>query len=148
VRIFSGFIRLDSPNRGTRALCHLTFNRNGFRLKTLKHFAAILLLFVFLGLGTGALQYLHELQHAAEDARYNQLAKVAGLPPVHQNHDESNCEFCAQLHIPLMLAGWTPILICLGLFVAFLTLVELPLVAFAVPARIDCRGPPACMSSF
>jgi hypothetical protein len=117
-------------------------------MAAVKRIAAILLLFVFLGLGTGVLQYLHQLQHAAEDARYNALAKAAGLPPVHQNHDESNCEFCAQLHIPLMLAGWTPILICLGLLVAFLTLIDLPLVALAVPARIDCRGPPVCMSSF
>ena len=109
----------------------------------LKRFAAILLLMGFLGLGSGALQYLHDPQHAADDARFDAMAKAAGLPPIQHQHDESNCEFCAQLHIPLMLAGWTPILICLGLFVAFITLLDTPLIATAIPARIDCRGPPS-----
>jgi hypothetical protein len=37
---------------------------------------------------------------------------------------------------------WVPTLICLGLFVAFLTLLDKPLISRPVPVRIDCRGPP------
>ena len=45
------------------------------------------------------------------------VAKAAGLPdaPVPAQHDESNCEVHAQLHIPLMAAAWVPVLILLGL---------------------------------
>jgi hypothetical protein len=103
---------------------------------------AILLLMCFLGLGTGALQYLHELQHAAEDARMDAAAKAAGLPVLPHQHDESNCEFCAQLHLQFVSIGWVPILICLGLLVAFLSLLDSPLIPRLIPVRIDCRGPP------
>ena len=38
--------------------------------------------------------------------------------------------------------GWVPLLICLGLFVAFLTLLTPQLASQRVAIRIDCRGPP------
>ncbi len=108
----------------------------------MQRLAAILLLLCFAGLGSGAMEYLHDLQHAAEDAREDAMLAKGGLPPARHHHDESNCEFCAQLHMPFMSAGWVPLLICLGLFVAFLTLLDTPLIPRAIPARIDCRGPP------
>jgi len=40
----------------------------------LRRFASILLLFAFLGIGTGAIEYLHNLEHQATS----------------QSHDESN----------------------------------------------------------
>ncbi len=106
---------------------------------------SLILLPVFLALGSGAVAYLHERAHQAEDAAQAQANKDAGLPdqePPH--HDESNCDFHAQLHIPLASVAWVPLLILLGLFVAFLTLISHPLVAKRLPARIDCRGPPVC----
>lgn len=109
--------------------------------------AAIIVLLGFLGLGTGGLERLHDLAHDAEDARNDHIARAAGLPVLPHPHDESNCPVHAQLHMPLLTAGWTPPLICLGLLIAFLTLLETPLLAGMTPLRIDCRGPPggACI---
>jgi len=38
----------------------------------------------------------------------------------------------------------TPLLVQLGLFVAFLTLLATPVTRLRLPARIDCRGSPSC----
>ena len=108
----------------------------------MRHAAAILLLACFLGLGTGALEYFHDLQHDAEDARMDAITRAAGMPIVPHHHDESNCDIHAQLHMQFVAMGWVPLLICLGLLVAFLTLLQSPLISRASPARIDCRGPP------
>ena len=108
----------------------------------MKRLAAILLLICFLPLGTGGLLYLHEMQHQREDAQQDAIAKAAGAPITPHHHDESNCQTCAQLHMPMLAAGWTPILICLGLLIAFLTLLDAPLISRPAPSRIDCRGPP------
>jgi len=110
--------------------------------------ASILLLFSVLGIGSGALDFLHELGHQAEDARMDAMAKAAGIPPLKHEHDDSNCDVCAQLHmISLILIGWMPMLIFLGLFIAFLTLLPRRLIPRPLPARIDCRGPPATVFS-
>jgi hypothetical protein len=105
----------------------------------------ILLLLAFGALGTGALEYLHNAEHRREDAREAAAAVAAGRPVKPQPlHDESNCDLHAQLHVPLLAAGWVPLLVCLGLFVAFLTLLAPPLVSQRPLLRLDCRGPPAC----
>jgi hypothetical protein len=99
-------------------------------------------------LGTGALEYVHNLQHAAEDAREDAIAQASSNPGGHQHqHDETNCGVHAQLHTALFMTHWVPLLICLGLFVAFLSLLDAPLIGRLLPARIDCRGPP-CSWSF
>ena len=41
-----------------------------------------------------------------------------------------------------MLTHWAPLVICLGLLVFFLILLDRPLIPRLLPARIDCRGPP------
>jgi hypothetical protein len=104
--------------------------------------ASFLLLFCFLGLGSGVIEYAHNLQHAAEDAIEDAKARAAGLPPESHHHDESNCHVHAQLHLGCLPAGWLPVLIALGLWISFLTLLSEPLIPRAVPVRIDCRGPP------
>jgi hypothetical protein len=111
----------------------------------LRRLASILLLLCFAALGTGTLEYLHNLQHAREDAAEAAVAKAAGLPdtPAPAPHNESNCDVHAQLHVPLMTAAWVPLLVLLGLFVAFLTqLAPVPPVQ-ELPSRLACRGPPA-----
>jgi hypothetical protein len=108
----------------------------------LKRLGAILLIGCFLGIGSGVLEYVHDLVHDMEDAQQDAICVRLGIPVQPHHHDESNCEVHAQLHMPLLMAGWTPLLICLGLFVAFLTLLDTPLIPRLVPARIDCRGPP------
>ena len=104
---------------------------------------AILLLLCFGVLGTGMVEYLHNQQHAREDALVTTTARNAGLPDLpHGTHDESNCEFHAQLHVPIMAAAWIPLLILLGLFVAFLTqLIPTPPTR-QVSRCLVCRGPP------
>jgi hypothetical protein len=104
---------------------------------------AILLLIWFLGLGTGAMEYLHEQEHAREDARIDALATAAGMPvPAHHEHDDNNCPVHAQLHLPIISMGWLPILVCLGMWIGFLTLLNTPLIPRPLFTAVDCRGPP------
>lgn len=82
----------------------------------------IVLLFAFTTIATGLGEYLHD-----------------GLP----SHDETNCSVQAALHAPTSAAPVVPVLISIGLFLAFLTELSRPLVSRRVPLRLDCRGPPA-----
>lgn len=118
--------------------------RNGYSVLAVRRTPAILLLLCFAALGTGAAEYLHNLQHAAEDRREDAVALSLGQPIEHHHHDETNCDTHAQLHIALFITNWVPLLVFLGLFVAFLTLLDTPLIPRRQPVRIDCRGPPPC----
>jgi hypothetical protein len=109
-----------------------------------RRYASILLLLCFVGLGTGALEWMHNLEHRLEDAREDRVAQSTGRPISSHHHDESNCDVHAQLHMPILNVGWVPLLVFLGLFVAFLSLLATPLIPRPLPARIDCRGPPIC----
>ena len=115
-------------------------NRNHVRVH---RWAVTLLLFAYAGLGSGALEYIHNAQHLAEDAR--QIAPVsdltAGLPHA-PPHDDSNCQVHSRLHTASLAVASVPLLICLGLFVAFLTLVAPSITAQRVLLTISCRGPP------
>jgi hypothetical protein len=113
----------------------------------MRRVSTALLLLCFLGLGSGALRFAHDAAHARDDARLESAARSAGLPvPTHDRHphDESNCDLHALLNAPLALTHVTPLLVQLGLFVAFLTLLTTPVTHLRLPARIDCRGPPSC----
>ena len=89
-------------------------------------------------------EYLHDRQHAKEDAIAAESARAAGLPEKsHEPHDETNCAFHAQLHVPLISAGWVPLLVFLGLFVAFLSTLAPALATQRLPSCMVCRGPPA-----
>jgi len=134
----------DSP----REPPDLTIVFGGRIVGVLYRIASILLLFYFLGLGTGTWEFLHERQHEAEDARVDAVARAMHLPVAPHHHDEANCEICAAIHVSFVATAWVPLLICLGLFVAFLTLLDAPLIPRMVPARIDCRGPPGCAWAF
>jgi hypothetical protein len=93
--------------------------------------ATILLIVLFAALGSGAMLHVHN-----EDAGHHDDAQ-------HQHHDERNCLVHALLGGPMLLDGVTPLLVCLGLFVAFLTLLASQPAPQKVLARLDCRGPPA-----
>ena len=97
---------------------------------------AIFLLVSIALLASGAAEYVHNLAHAYEDA-------AAGLPAP-RPHDETNCLTHAQLHLPMVQAGYVPLLVFLGLFVAFLTQLPRAIESRRVPIRLDCRGPPTC----
>jgi hypothetical protein len=108
-------------------------------------FAAVILVLFYLALGSGAIESLHNAQHAAEDAKRLAAAGNSGQTPQYPtHHDENNCPVHLQLHLSVMAVGWVPLLVCLGLFVAFLT--ELPVSLPAQQRRLvlPCRGPPGC----
>jgi len=107
----------------------------------MRRIVAIPALIGFLALGTGTMEHLHALDHQREDAA---LAKERGVPADPPVHNDSNCLFHARLHMPMVSIGWVPLLVCLGVFVAFLRLTALPLVSQRTPTAFNCRGPPAC----
>jgi hypothetical protein len=111
----------------------------------LRRFPSILLIAAFLALGTGALSYLHNVDHRHLEREHASLATRDGLPPRPSPlPDDNNCKTHAQLHQPVSAAAWTPLLVFLGLFVAFLTLLTPEPVSYRPLLRLDCRGPPAC----
>jgi hypothetical protein len=111
--------------------------------RPLRSILSTLLLLTFLCVGTGLMEHLHDLQHDYEDRQLAIIAQKQGKPtPSAPIHDESNCFVHAQLHIARIPIGWIPLLILLGLFVAFLTLIAVPVVSQRQLFRTDCRGPP------
>jgi hypothetical protein len=114
-------------------------------LDALRRVASILLMLAFLALGSGGLEHLHNLDHQYDDARQHAaLGKDADSSHPLPLHSDNNCKTHAQLHLPVFAAAWTPLLICLGLFVAFLTLLTAAPLSYRPLMRLDCRGPPAC----
>ncbi|MDB5289517.1 MAG: hypothetical protein JWL69_758 [Phycisphaerales bacterium] len=112
--------------------------------RVLQRFIVILALSWFAALGSGALEYLHNAQHARQDAAMQAAARAAGKPYRHSPlHDDSNCGVHLQLHFPLIAYGFVMLLSRLGLLIAILAIVAAALRPRAVLARIDCRGPPA-----
>ncbi len=102
----------------------------------MRRVGAILLILAFAVLGSGLLLYVHNAAHAAEDA--------AHAAEHHGPADGRTCDLHGKLTLPMLSAGLTPLLIALGLLVAFLTeLTPAWLSAFA-HIRLDCRGPPVC----
>ena len=120
--------------------------------------ASYALLFTFLLMGSGALEYLHnwahELQDQMEDraeaAKEAALASEVHVAPAHpeHHHDENNCEMHAQLHMAIISFSWTPLLIWLGVWIAFLSLLAVPLIPRPQPNRIDCRDPPCAWLAY
>lgn len=104
----------------------------------MRRFASILLLLGFVTLGTGLLENLHLQSHLQE----HQRTKLAQDDTNHSDPSACDCQLCLQLHLPTISAGWVPLLICLGLFVAFLTLLDPSPMPQRAAVRIDCRGPP------
>ncbi|HSI32896.1 MAG: hypothetical protein ACAI43_10060 [Phycisphaerae bacterium] len=130
---------------------------------------AILVLSWFALQGAGVLRLLHDWQHAVEDARLTATAGTGGHGHRHGNHyhvhdpdpwdegtpaepakapapspvhDDSNCVIHLQLNAPITGAAWMPVLIALGVLVAFLTMLA-PMCGSRWPAmRLACRGPP------
>ena len=104
----------------------------------LRRLTGIILIVIFAAIGSGLIQFLHLQEHAA--------ASVASASPILQpwqaGHDEENCLSCLTLHMQFSAGNAMPLLICLGLAMAFLTMLAPRLTPQAIPARIDCRGPP------
>jgi len=101
--------------------------------------ARIILVVAFAAMGSGSLQRLHALAHEWEDAAIAGTHHDEGPLPT---HDESNCLMHAMLAAPIISAGWVPLLVLIGVFVAFLTQLPTRVISQLAPVRIDCRGPP------
>jgi hypothetical protein len=117
--------------------------------RIVRRITAILMVLCYVALGSGAMERLHNAQHAAEDAKIAAAFDSGKVVPPHAGdhhpspiHDESNCPVHAQLHLAGLAVAWVPLLICLGLFVAFLTLLPPCPPARQVVFAIACRGPP------
>lgn len=105
--------------------------------------AAMLVILCYAAVGSGGMEYWHNLEHAAEDAIPLQASADAGAPLDHPPiHDESNCPVHAQLHLAALAVAWAPLLICLGLFVAFLSQLAPRCAGQRILFAIPCRGPP------
>lgn len=96
-------------------------------------------------LATGGLAHVHNQAHEHEDAALVEQARRDGESLPHSPvHDETNCDLHAQLHLPLLSAGYVPLLILFGIFVAFLTLLPASVISYRPQTRLGCRGPPGC----
>jgi hypothetical protein len=115
---------------------------NSASISIMKRLASFILIASFLAWGSGTLMYWHNCEHAAEDAREDAAIKAAGGPVKPQEHDDSNCEVHAQLHMALLLTSWVPFVVCLGLLLGVLKLVCRILNPHPALICIDCRGPP------
>jgi len=105
--------------------------------------AAILVL-AYLALGSGAVERWHNAQHAAEDAQLIAAARESGAPvPQLPFHNDVNCVTHSQIHLSGLAVAWVPLLILLGIFVAFLTQLPVQIPAIERHFALACRGPPA-----
>ena len=92
----------------------------------LRRLASILLILAFLGIGTGAIEYWHNLDADAS------------------SHDESNCPTHAMLRAPGIVAAAAPLLCHIDTQADRVHVLCSSLHPQHAPARIDCRGPPIC----
>lgn len=102
---------------------------------------SILIALVFAFNASGAASYLHHLEHAPAPSSSEHLTSQGAVVPS-DGHDESTCPACQAAHMPVTAFGYVPLMIFLGLFVAFLTMIAPPLVSQRVPTPAGCRGPP------
>ena len=113
----------------------------------MRRFGASLLILAFAAIGSGLLLHVHNLAHAAEHAH--------AVDGHHHEHgdghhehptpiDTRTCDLHGKLTAPVLAGGYTPVLIALGLFVAFLTQLSPAWVSAFAYRRLDCRGPPVC----
>lgn len=108
-------------------------------LKAVQRAVGMILLVVFAATGSGLLKYLHLREDTA--AATQPLARSSVSLP-HEDHDENNCPICMTLHMQIAVTGYVPLLICLGLLLAFLSLITPPPFTRRVPVWIESRGPP------
>jgi hypothetical protein len=95
----------------------------------MRRWTTILLIGAILTFGSGAMQFAHNHDANAGEA----------------HHNEANCLLHALMKGPMLDTGSTATLVCLGLFVAFLTMLTSQPAAQRFLTRLDCRGPPALL---
>jgi hypothetical protein len=101
-----------------------------------------LLLAIFAVTQSGWAGYLHMQEHAGSRQAVDSRTTITVPGPV-DHHDERTCAVCMTLHMPLATTGCVLLLICLGLLLAFLTLLTPRPMARQAFGWIESRGPPA-----
>ncbi len=104
--------------------------------RIVRRIGANILILAFAALGSGLLLHVHNAAHAAEHAQHGEHHSI----PI----DTSSCDLHGKLTLPMLSVGFTPVLIALGLFVAFLTQLTAAWDSAFAHVRLDCRGPPVC----
>ena len=111
---------------------------------TVPRVTVAILVLTYLALGSGAVERWHNAQHAAQDAKVVAAARESGAPVPHTPfHDDVNCVTHSQIHLSGLAISWVPLLILLGVFVAFLTQLPVQVPALERCFVLACRGPPA-----
>ena len=105
----------------------------------MRRLGATILILAFAALGSGLLLHVHNAAHAAEHAHAHGDDHHHGAPL-----DTGTCDLHGKLTLPMLSAGFTPVMIALGLFIAFLTQLTSAWNCLFAHVRLDCRGPPAC----
>ncbi|MDQ3438981.1 MAG: hypothetical protein M3478_01370 [Planctomycetota bacterium] len=109
----------------------------------MRRIGANILILAFAALGSGLLLHVHNAAHAAEHAQHGEHVHHGD-----EHHsipiDTSSCDLHGKLTLPMLSVGFTPVLIALGLFVAFLTQLTAAWDSAFAHVRLDCRGPPVC----
>ena len=106
----------------------------------MRRLPALLLVLTVAALGSGALRYVHELEHAARDAHHHD-APDAPETPAHED-DSGNCFVHAKLNLPMLGGGYVPALVCVGTFVAFVMSPAVRILCRRPVLKLDSRGPP------
>jgi hypothetical protein len=110
----------------------------------LRRVASIILIIALLALGSGAVEYRHNLDHHSDH-----LA-TSTIPDDHSGHDpapaddKSDCPFHFLLRAPILLTLAAPLLSLDPAPVDSASFIYTPLLSQHTPTRIDCRGPPTC----
>lgn len=91
----------------------------------MRRFASSFLILAFLGIGTGAVEYWHNLDNRI-------------------SHDEANCPTHAILRAPGIVTAAPPLLCISDAQLDRVIVLPTALPSQHTPARIDCRGPPTC----
>jgi hypothetical protein len=102
-----------------------------------RRWAVILATITVLLLGSGALSFLHELEH-----RVDQRACTTGGERPAGSHDDSNCPIHAMLHSPIVAGGVERSPVGLVETAEKLAVADQVLVSVELPVNLSCRGPP------
>lgn len=94
-------------------------------------------------MSSGLMGYLHHHLEHEQGARLQTPGKSWSQAPSEPGHDESRCAICMALHAPVLSAGYTPVLVLLGLFVAFLTQLPRSFTSVRLLLTLESRGPPS-----
>jgi hypothetical protein len=107
---------------------------------------AFILIAALLLLGTGGLEFAHNLEHAAIDS-HRAASSPDDQPRPAPVHNENNCEFHARLHLPVTLADSAPLLLYFEKLVALHVEHVSLLISQRAIDHCHCRGPPPHITS-